>query len=251
MKRYFFHIAYAGTHYHGWQVQENAHSVQGALIDAFKSILGIENPAIMGCGRTDTGVHAKSFYFHMDLEQPLPFDLDQLVYKLNAVLPKDIVIYSATRLHDDAHARFDAVSRTYEYHMHTVKDPFSQNFSTFYSKNCDAQLMNIACQYLIGKRDFTSFSKLHTDTHTNICEVYEAYWEQVDDKLVFTISANRFLRNMVRAVVGTLLEVGEEKQPPEHIEKVLNAKDRSAAGASAPADGLFLSKIKYPYPLKA
>jgi tRNA pseudouridine38-40 synthase len=250
MQRYFFYIAYAGTHFHGWQLQSNASTVQGELIKAFKQITSIQEPEIVGCGRTDTGVHSRSYYFHIDMPEELPCTPEVFVYRLNAVLHRDIVVYSMIKVHAEAHARFDPVIRTYKYYFHHQKNPFLHGFSTFNPIKPDIAWMNVAAQYLIGKKDFTSFSKLHTNTKTNVCEVYEAFWEQEGEQIVFTISANRFLRNMVRAIVGTLLQVGEGKDSPEFIDQVLKDKNRCSAGFSVPAEGLFLHEIKYPYPLR-
>lgn len=243
--RYFIQLSYKGTNYHGWQIQPNALTIQELVMKAFSTILR-EKIEITGAGRTDTGVHAINYIAHFDSNHS---DLDQnknLLFKINGLLPNDIVIQSINKVNPDAHARFDASSRTYNYYIHQQKDPFLLDTSYFYTQNLDIELMNRAANLLLNNNDFTSFSKLHTDVNTNNCVVKEAYWKKNDYKLVFTITADRFLRNMVRAIVGTLLDVGKRKIDINDFKQIILNKNRSDAGVSAPAHGLFLVKIEYP-----
>ena len=246
MVRYFLKLAYNGTAYHGWQIQENAHTVQAELNRKVSLMTG-EEVNLVGCGRTDTGVHAREFYAHFDLNEPLGFWEEDFVYKLNSFLSKDIVIFDLYQVPEDYHARFSATQRTYKYYISTRKNPFERDFCLEYTAPLDVEAMQKAAGYLLKFTDFTSFSKLHTQTKTNDCLIKEASWEISEDKLVFTITADRFLRNMVRAVVGTLLEIGKGKMKPEEIKDVIKAKDRGAAGFSVPAKGLFLEKVEYPF----
>ena len=203
---------------------------------------------IMGCGRTDTGVHARNFYAHFTCRNTdLTENTNHWVYKLNTVLPSDISIFSIQKVKDEAHARFDATARTYHYYIHQHKNPFVENFSWHQYGYIDFELMNKACEILMEASDYTSFSKIHTQTKTNICYISEAAWIQLDEnEWCFVITADRFLRNMVRAIVGTLLMVGRNKITLADFKKIIDNKDRSAAGISAPAHGLFLTAIKYP-----
>lgn len=245
MQRYFLRLAYSGTNYHGWQIQQNAHTVQAEMEQKIGVLLN-RQVSITGCGRTDAGVHASEFFAHFDIEE-LPFMKKDFLFKLNRFLPKDIVIYDLFKVNNDMHARFSAVLRTYKYYISQIKDPFNQQFSYFFNGLLHVEKMNKAASMLMQFDDFTSFSKLHTQTATNLCKVSQAQWDiNEDGKLVFTISADRFLRNMVRAVVGTLLEIGKEKMPPESIIDIIKAKDRTQAGFSVPARGLFLEKVRYP-----
>ncbi len=245
MTRYFIQLSYKGTHFHGWQIQPNAVTVQETLEKAV-SLLLREEIKIIGCGRTDTGVHAKDFFAHFDCET-LNFELPKLTFKLNSLLPKDIAVQHIFEVHSDAHARFDATERTYKYYISKVKTPFRYEESYFYPFPLNINAMNKTAKKLLDYTDFTSFSKLHTDVKTNNCVIKEAYWKETDEQLIFTITANRFLRNMVRAIVGTLLEVGKEKCSVERFCEIIEAKDRGKAGSSAPAEGLFLHKIVYPF----
>jgi tRNA pseudouridine38-40 synthase len=250
--RYFIKLAYNGTHYHGWQYQPNAASVQETLNKAFSVILNSEIN-LMGAGRTDTGVHAKEMFAHFDFETP--FDVQNLVHKLNSYLPKDIVVYTIIPVHDEAHTRFDATKRTYEYHINTFKDAFLQEQSWYFHQKLDVELMNEAAQILFQHTDFQCFSKVNTDVNTFDCTIFEAYWtrgtaEQGADKqengsLVFTISANRFLRNMVRSIVGTLVNIGLHKITLADFTAIIESKNRNKAGFSVPAHGLYLTKIEY------
>jgi len=252
--RYFIKLAYNGTNYHGWQYQPNAASVQETMNNAFSVILNTQIN-LMGAGRTDTGVHAKEMYAHFDLETP--FDIPTILHKLNSFLPKDIVIYSILPVADEAHSRFDATKRTYEYHINTFKDAFLQEQSWYFHQKLDLDLMNDAARILLNHTDFQCFSKVNTDVNTFDCSIFEAYWtrgeaeqsgaKQENDKLIFTISANRFLRNMVRSIVGTLINIGLHKITLEDFEKIIESKNRDKAGFSVPAHGLYLTKIEYDY----
>ncbi len=241
--RYFIHFAYNGTNYHGWQIQPNAVSVQSTLTTAMETILRC-SIALTGAGRTDTGVHAKKMIAHFDLETSIA-DSKQLVSQLNNLLPNDISIYSIEEVAPDAHARFDAISRTYKYYITRSKNPFLHEFSEKITYPLDLDKMNEAAFTLFDYIDFTSFSKLHTDAKTNNCKIKQALWEQKGDFLIFTIQADRFLRNMVRAIVGTLIEVGRGKMTVDEFRQIIEKKDRCAAGSSAPAQGLFLFDVEY------
>jgi tRNA pseudouridine38-40 synthase len=242
--RYFIELAYNGTNYHGWQYQPDANSVQETLNKALSILLKTEID-IVGAGRTDTGVHAKQMYAHFDLDSEI--DATVLVHKLNSFLPKDIVIYTILKVADDAHARFDAVKRTYEYHMHTFKDVFETEGSWQYQNHLDLDTMNAACQLLFKHTDFECFSKTNSDVRTFNCAIFEAHWQQNGTKIVFTISADRFLRNMVRAIVGTMINIGLGKVSLTDFEEIIESKNRSKAGFSVPAHGLYLTKIDYEY----
>lgn len=242
--RYFIKLAYNGTAYHGWQIQPNAASVQETLNKAFSVLLNSEIN-LMGAGRTDTGVHAKEMYAHFDCENP--FDIPKLFHKLNSFLPKDIVIYQIFPVDSEAHTRFDATKRTYEYHIHLFKDAFLQEQSWHFTQDLDVNLMNEAAGLLFNHTDFQSFSKVSTDVNTFDCTIFEAYWTKEGNKLIFTISANRFLRNMVRSIVGTLVNVGLYKITLADFNTIIESKNRNKAGFSVPAHGLYLTKIEYPY----
>lgn len=243
-KRYFIYLSYNGTCYHGWQVQPNGISVQEVLAKALGTILRAEIEVI-GAGRTDAGVHAKLMVAHFDLEFDLPTTFD-LTAKLNSFLPRDIAVYKIVAVKPDAHARFDAISRRYEYRIVTNKNVFKNQLAARFSERLDFETMNKAAETLLEYRDFTSFSKLHTDAMTNNCNVTLAKWTQHDDEWIFTIQADRFLRNMVRAIVGTLLEVGRGKMTIAEFKQVVEAQNRCKAGTSVPAHGLFLVDIQYP-----
>lgn len=244
-KRFFLEIAYDGTAYHGWQIQENALSVQEKLNFALRTILRREVETT-GAGRTDTGVHAKQLFVHFDHEDTIP-DQTRFVHALNALCPHDIAVKRIIEVAPDAHARFDATQRAYEYHIHFAKDPFLRNYSWQLRDFPDVEKMNEAASFLLGKQDFSCFSKSNTQVFTNICTITEAVWKGDRDKLVFHISADRFLRNMVRAIVGTLIEVGLKDLPTDYIQEVIASQNRSKAGASVPACGLYLTKVVYPY----
>jgi tRNA pseudouridine38-40 synthase len=240
--RYFIDISYDGSNYHGWQIQPNADTVQHQINLAFSTILN-EEINVLGAGRTDTGVHAKKMIAHFDTNQNINFE--KFKYRINGFLKNDISINDIYKVKEDAHARFSAISRTYEYCVSRTKNPFSVN-SYFLTKNLDVESMKKACKFLFGNHDYTSFAKLHSENYTNNCEVYIANWKEDETSLVFTIKANRFLRNMVRAIVGTLIEVGEGKISFSDIETILLLKDRAKAGYSVPANGLSLIDIEYP-----
>jgi tRNA pseudouridine38-40 synthase len=243
--RYFIRISYKGTHYHGWQIQANSKTIQEALNQDLSIILN-EKIEVNGAGRTDTGVHARVFYAHFDsLQSDLHNDIN-LVFRINGKLPKDIAVQGIYKVKPDAHARFDAVSRTYEYHITRKKDPFLTEFVHYIYGDLDFESMKKATTLLTEVSDFTSFSKVDTDVKTNICKVYRADWNIDPEKMIFTITADRFLRDMVRAIVGTLLEVGFGRINIEKFRKIIEQKNRSAAGTSVPAKGLFLTDVQYP-----
>ena len=243
--RYFIFISYRGTSYHGWQIQPNSVTVQKILDNALSVVLN-EKISTVGAGRTDTGVHAQLFCAHFDSTYSDLFSLKKLVYKLNSFLPDDISVTSIKKVLPDANARFSAISRTYNYHISRFKDPFSENACWQINYDLDIDMMNKACDILRNTSDFTSFCKLHSDNKTNICKVYDAKWTENNNRLIFSIKADRFLRNMVRAIVGTIVEVGYGKINLMEFESIISAKDRGRAGKSAPAKGLFLTDIEYP-----
>lgn len=243
MNRYFLFFQYKGSNYHGWQIQPNARSIQEEIQEAL-ALLFKKEVELLGAGRTDTGVHARVMVAHFDLEEEL--DKEVFVYRLNSILSKDIAVLGLRKVKEAFHARFDALSRTYQYVVSLQKDPFSEEQAHRLFKAPDFDAMNKACFFLLGEKDFSCFSKAHTQTFTNNCHVYSAKWFQKGDLWVFEIKANRFLRNMVRAIVGTLLEIGEGKRSVESIEELIAGKNRSEAGFSVPAKGLFLTQIEYP-----
>lgn len=243
-QRYFIELAYKGTGFHGWQVQPNASSVQECLEKAL-SVITRESISLTGAGRTDTGVHASYFVAHFDSEKANLHHPD-FTHKLNSFLNPNLVIFGLTQVQPDAHARFDALSRTYQYHLNLRKDPFALETSWYFFRQPDLLAMNEACRVLFEYTDFTSFSKLHTDVKTNNCLIYKAEWTQVGANITFTVKADRFLRNMVRALVGTILEVGLGKINLSEFRTIIEKKDRGAAGLSVPAHGLFLTDIDYP-----
>jgi tRNA pseudouridine38-40 synthase len=242
--RYFIKFSYNGTHYHGWQQQLNAISVQETLNKALATILNAKID-VMGAGRTDTGVHARQMFAHFDFDSEI--DATTTVHKLNSFLPKDIAVFDIINVHDDAHARFDAKSRTYEYHISTKKDVFADDLSWFYLQKLDVNAMNEACKLLLNYTDFQCFSKVNTDVATFNCKIESAHWTQIGNTLIFTIKADRFLRNMVRAIVGTLLNVGIKKLSLTDFTTIIESKDRCKAGFSVPAKGLFLTKVDYDF----
>ena len=244
MQRYFIYLAYDGTRYHGWQIQPNGDSVQQQLMNALQTLLRREVVEVTGAGRTDTGVHAKLMVAHFDHDEAIGYTL--LADKLNRLLPPDISVFKVEPVNAEMHARFSAKARRYEYYVTLAKSPFLRQYRYKLHKVPDFQLMNQAAKMLLEVEDFTSFSKLHTDVKTNICHVSRAEWSQVDDVTwVFNIQADRFLRNMVRAIVGTLLEVGYGKLSLSDFQQVILLKDRCSAGMSVPAQGLFLADIQY------
>jgi tRNA pseudouridine38-40 synthase len=244
--RYFIYLGYKGTHYHGWQIQPGASSVQETLNKKI-SVLLKEEVYIVGAGRTDTGVHAPYYVAHFDSVKPnIEEDKVKFLYHINCLLPKDIAVYDIIKVEQKLHARFSAISRTYMYRICQIKNPFTTEIASYFSRNLDVELMNQAAAILSEYIDFTSFSKLHTDVKTNNCKIETAYWTFENNDLVFFIKADRFLRNMVRAIVGTLLEVGLKKITLDDFRKIIELKDRSQAGTSADACGLHLIYIEYP-----
>lgn len=243
-QRYFIYFSYHGAAYVGWQIQPNGLSVQEVMQKAFSTILRSEIE-IVAAGRTDAGVHAKKMIAHFDLEQLLPENFD-FVNKLNSFLPNDIAIQKIVKVKPDAHARFDAISRKYEYHLVCEKNVFLTDFAMRVFHPLDFEMMNKAAETLLEYTDFTSFSKLHTDVKTNNCKVMQAKWCFEKDRWIFTIEADRFLRNMVRAIVGTLLEVGRGKMSVAEFRQVIEAKNRCNAGTSVPGKGLYLVEVTYP-----
>jgi tRNA pseudouridine38-40 synthase len=240
--RYFIELSYKGTNYHGWQIQPDASSVQEEITKALATILQ-EKILLVGAGRTDAGVHASQMFAHVDTVKKLT---DDYVHKLNAILPNDIVIKSIKEVSDETHARFDAVSRTYEYRILLGRDPFLLETSwQLHQKNLQIEKMNEAANLLFKYEDFESFSKVKTDVNTFNCSIMKAVWTLEDKHLIFHIKANRFLRNMVRAIVGTLIEVGLGKKTVEDFRKIIESKKRSEAGLSVPAKGLFLTEVCY------
>ncbi len=234
-------LSYFGKNFHGWQVQPNATSVQQALNEAF-SVVFNEEVYCVGAGRTDTGVHAREMWAHFDVQKALP---QNAVHRINSFIGKDIAIRQFVSVDDKAHARFDALSRSYEYHITTVKDPFLQDTAWFFPWKLDVSRMEQAAKLLFEYEDFSCFSKSNTQTMTNLCTIENAGFEVAGDQIIFHITANRFLRNMVRAIVGTLVEIGQGKRPIEDMHKIIEAKDRRLAGESAPAHGLYLTRVLY------
>lgn len=242
-KRYFLELAYKGTNYHGWQIQANAQTVQEEVSKALSLIL--RSPIeTMGSGRTDTGVHARQQYLHFDTTAVL--NPKNLLKRLNSVLPKDIAVYGLREVNRDAHARFSAISRSYEYYIALRKIPFEEGLSWQCFRELDIQKMNEASRILLEYWDFECFSKVKTDVNSFYCEIKEAFWEQKEEHLIFHITANRFLRGMVRAIVGTMVEVGVGKLDMEGFRAVIESKNRGKAGMSAPPDGLYLNSVMYP-----
>jgi tRNA pseudouridine38-40 synthase len=245
-QRYFVQLAYKGKNYCGWQTQKNGSSVQSELNSALSTLLR-EKINVVGCGRTDTGVHAEKFFAHFDVSDlNLLSSKERLIDKWNRFLPKDIVIKDLFAVDQEANTRFSAVSRTYEYRISLVKDPFLEELTFYFPGSLDIQLMNEAAQVIMEYSDFTSFSKLHTQTATNNCKISEASWRRTNNLLIFSITSDRFLRNMVRAIVGTLLDIGRKKITQADLREIIESKNRSNAGTSVPAKGLFLVDVRYP-----
>lgn len=241
--RYFIELSYFGKAYHGWQNQPNSISVQEVLENKLSRLLRSET-GIVGAGRTDAGVHARQMFAHFDTEEKI--DTSEMKYKLNSMLPKDIAIEEIFRVKDDAHARFDALSRSYEYHIIQQKDAFGQDFSWYLKHELDFYKMNQAAAVLLEYTNFKCFSRSRTDVRTYNCRIDRAEWIKKDNKLIFHITADRFLRNMVRAVVGTITDIGKGKYPVEHMHRVIQSENRGEAGPSVPAHGLYLTGILYP-----
>ncbi|MDC1451183.1 tRNA pseudouridine(38-40) synthase TruA [Vicingaceae bacterium] len=242
-RRYFIYLSFKGTDFHGWQIQPNGNSVQQELENSLGVLLQ-EKVAVLGAGRTDAGVHAKLMIAHFETDKNIV--IDKFIYNLNNVLCSSISIISLREVKVDFHARFDAINRTYHYSISPEKNPFQFDLTHQYKQQINIELMNSAAKLLLGKKDFSCFSKSKTQTFTNDCQVLKAEWTKEEDLFVFEIKANRFLRNMVRAVVGTLLEVNEGKRSVESITELIASKNRSNAGVSVPAKGLFLVDIEYP-----
>lgn len=242
--RYFLYLSYDGAKYHGWQIQPNSNSVQAEIVRAV-SILNSAETEVVGAGRTDTGVNASLMVAHFDSDKE--FD-SSTVERLNRILPQDISISRIRRVKDDAHARFSAISRTYQYYIHTNRDPFNRSYSFPITFPLNIEKMNEAAGKLFNYTDFTSFSKLHTDTKTNNCKIMQARWDVLkeDTSYRFTIQADRFLRNMVRAIVGTSIDVGRGFISVEDFCDIIEKKDRCSAGMSVPGNALFLTDIQYP-----
>jgi tRNA pseudouridine38-40 synthase len=243
MQRYFIQLSYNGNGFHGWQRQDNAHTIQQEIEEKLAVILQ-KTTQIVGCGRTDAEVHAKQYFAHFEAE--IKMDLALWTHKLNCMLPNEIAIQKIREVEADAHARFDALARSYEYHIAKRKDPFNVKLVFEYTKELDVNLMNDCAQLLLEVNDFKSFCKAGSDAKTTLCDVRIAEWKETDDRFVFYITADRFLRNMVRAVVGTLLAVGKGKLTKDEFKLIMEAKNRSNAGSSAPASGLYLTQINYP-----
>tara|TARA_Y100000385_G_C13025716_1_gene608293 strand:+ start:588 stop:1331 length:744 start_codon:yes stop_codon:yes gene_type:complete len=245
MKRYFFEIVFNGKNYHGWQIQQNAITVQQLIDQSIKILIpNLLEINIVGCGRTDKGVHAEQFFFHLDL--PTISDVNKFMFKLNRILPSDISIENCFVVSNDFHARYSAVSRTYEYRIIQNKSPFLEDYSSLITQDLDLELMNTCASMLKNYQDFTSFSKVQTAVNNFNCQIMDAKWYKLEKQLVFSIKANRFLRNMVRAIVGTILIAGKKNITIEQFVEIIEAKNRSAAGPSASAKGLFLTKVEYP-----
>ena len=242
--RYFIELSYHGKHYHGWQKQANEISVQETIEKAL-SILLKEKISVIGCGRTDAGVHARQFFLHFDIEKQL--DKEKLKYKLNSFLPEDIGIFQVLGVNDEAHARFNAISRSYQYRISLDKNVFENDLSLYiYQTDLNTKKMDEAAALLMNYTDFKCFSRSKTDVKTYDCKIIEAYWKTDGQHLEFFITANRFLRNMVRAIVGTLLEVGKGRMTLDEFKNVIESRDRERAGASVKAKGLYLTRVIYP-----
>lgn len=240
--RYFLDISYKGTNYSGWQIQSNANTVQAELNTALATLL--KNPTeTLGSGRTDAGVHANQQIVHLDCDEIL--NGEEFMYKLNSLLPRDIAIRSLRLVSPKAHARFDATSRSYRYFIHAQKEPFVENSSYFFHQALDVDLINEAIDVLMNQMDFESFSKIHTEVNNFNCEIFDARWELTANGYVFFIRANRFLRGMVRALVGTLLDVGTKRTSIDQLKEILESKNRSKAGRSVSPDGLYLDAVEY------
>lgn len=242
--RYFIDIAFKGTEYHGWQKQPNAISVQQKIEEALSTLLRQPTDTV-GCGRTDTGVHASQLFVQFDTEKDV--STGKFLWNLNSLLPFDIVAHRIIKVENEAHARFDATSRTYKYRLGFQKNPFENDLLATFPKALDFDLMNNACKELMKHKDFAAFSKSGAEHHTSLCDISFANWKQEGEIWVFTITANRFLRNMVRAIVGTLVEVGLKKINLDEFNQIIESKNRSNAGTSVPAKGLFLHEVEYPY----
>jgi len=239
--KYVLHLSYLGTNFSGWQIQDNANSIQGIIMKGLHNILDRNIPLMVGAGRTDSGVHAINYFAHFEA-----FELDELdlKFKINRFLPSDIVIHSIVSVTSDFHARYSALSRKYEYWISTKKDPFLIDRSYYFFKQLNIELMNKGAKILIGKQDFSCFSK--SKSENNICDIQSANWFKSKNMLIFQIEADRFLYNMVRCIVGTLINLGLEKIQLDEISQIIYSKNRSSAGSSVPACGLYLLNVQYP-----
>ncbi len=241
--RYLIQLSFKGTNFHGWQKQPNVKTVQQELDEKLSLRIG-ENLETFGCGRTDAGVHAKQFFAHFDSQKEI--DTENIIFRLPKFLSKDIAVHTLQKVDENFHTRFDADHRVYEYWITQKADPFLNEFSWFVYGELDIDAMNEAAKLLLTHKDFECFSKVHTDVNHFLCDITFAEWKHADDKLIFTIKSNRFLRNMVRAIVGTLIEVGRNRMTIEQFKKILESKNRREAGQSVPAHGLFLTEVHYP-----
>ncbi len=244
MTRYFLELSYNGRAYNGWQIQNNAPSVQQTIEGSLSKMLN-DTISIVGCGRTDSGVHASYYVAHFDSEKSDKIEKDDFIYHLNCMLPHDIAIKSVKKMAGGAHARFDAIEREYKYYIVCKKSPFYFSSMYQYLIPLDIEKMNIAAKSLLNNTDFTSFAKLHSNNKTNICKVKAAYWVKEDDTLIFTIQADRFLRNMVRAITGTLIDIGRGKISLEQFEQIVESRNIHCTKSTAPAHGLYLTNVTY------
>lgn len=242
--RLFIDISYKGTNYHGWQMQNNAMSVQQEITESLQLLLKCKGLTIVGSGRTDAGVHAKQQVFHVDV--PDTTEIENLHFRLNGILSNDIVVNNIEAVPVKSHARFDAIKRSYEYHLRFKKTPFGENEYYYHRNPLDIEAMNEAASNLLGEHDFESFSKVKTDVNNFVCTITRAEWVLKGSEVIFYISANRFLRSMVRTIVGTLLDVGEGKIESDELKKIIKKKNRNVAGRSVPAKGLYLCQVEYP-----
>ncbi len=245
MHRYLFEISYDGSGFYGWQKQPGKETIQETIENALSKIHSLKAMRIYGCGRTDTGVHAKEYFFHWDTEGQI--EVENIKYKLNKMLPKKIAVHSIREVDHELHARYSAVRRTYKYFIDTGKDPFIAGKSWRIPQKLDLEAMNAASSFLLGKKDFSSFAKIHTDVKNHMCKVSYATWSIQEKEIIFEIRANRFLRNMVRAIVGTCIDVGLHKIDLIEFKEIIHAKDRQRGSGSAPAEGLFLWKVEYDF----
>lgn len=245
--RYFIQLSYKGTNYKGWQIQPDENTVQGEINKALTLLNRNTSISCLGCGRTDTGVHAKDFFAHFDF--PVIENITKFIFKLNNMLPLDIVIHNIFKVDKSANARFDATNRTYEYHISKNKNAFNFDTTLKLNQTLNIDLMNIACQILVDNNDFECFSKVRTEVNNFNCDITFANWLESETSYLFTITANRFLRNMVRSIVGTMIDIGENKINPSDLQDIINSKNRSNAGKSVSPNGLFLTKIEYNFNL--
>jgi tRNA pseudouridine38-40 synthase len=240
--RYFIEVAYKGTNYAGFQIQENANTIQGEVEKALQTCFR-SGFKLTGSSRTDAGVHAYQNYFHVDTEHELT---ERYLYNLNSLLPTDIVIKTITQVADDAHSRFHATAREYKYYIYAAKNPFLTDTAWYYPYTIDLDVLNLAAEAILMYIDFTSFSKRNTQTYTNLCTIIKSSWGKDDEKLIYTVKANRFLRGMVRALVGTMLQVSRSTISISDFKAIIEAKDCTKANFSTPAKGLFLAGVEYP-----